>query len=77
MSSSSRDPDDGRMVGVYREDWLPLIAAIVVAVIGNVITYLNGWTVQAAILFAPFAAVAFGAVRYLLHGSPFPDALQK
>ena len=76
MSSSSRDPDDGRMVGVYREDWLPLIAAIVVVVIGNVITYLNGWTVQAAILFAPFAAVAFGVVRHLLYGSPFPDALQ-
>ena len=77
MSSSSQDPDDGRMVGIYREDWLPLIAAVVVVVIGNVITYLNGWTVQAAILFAPFAAVAFGAARYLLHGSPFPDALQK
>ena len=70
------EPDDDRMVGVYREDWLPLVAAAVVIVVGNVISYVNDWTVQVAILFTPLAIVAFGGVRYVFYGSPFPEALQ-
>ncbi|WP_254837983.1 hypothetical protein [Natronomonas marina] len=64
------------MTGIASEDWPPLVAASLVLVLGNVVGFLNGWTVHLTILFAPLAVVAFGVVRYALHGSPLPDALR-
>lgn len=64
------------MTWIPSEDWLPLVAASLVLVAGNVVSYLNGWVVHLGILFMPLALLAFGGVRYVLHGSPVPDALQ-
>jgi hypothetical protein len=64
------------MTGIPSEDWLPLTAASLVLIAGSAISYLNGWVVYMSILFTPFALVAFGGVRYLLHGSALPNALQ-
>lgn len=64
------------MVGIPSEDWPPLVAASLVLVVGNAITYLNRWVVHLSILFVPLAILAFCGTRYLLHGNPLPDALQ-
>lgn len=65
------------MTGIASEDLLPLLAASVVMVLGNVVGYANGWTVQMSILFTPLALLAFGIVRYTLHGNPLPDGLRE
>lgn len=63
------------MTAIPSEDWPALIAAILVLIAGNVITYLNGWVIHMSILFAPLAIVAFAAVRYVLYGTPYPQPL--
>lgn len=77
MTSSNTDSDDDGMVGIASEDWVPLIAASLVLVVGNVVSYLYAWPVKVTILLTPVAIGAFGGVRYLLYGSPLPDALRE
>lgn len=64
------------MIGIPSEDWLPLIAASLVLIAGNAVSYLNEWVVYLSILFVPVAILAFCGTRYVLHGNPLPDALQ-
>ena len=64
------------MAGIKSEDWPPLIAASLVLVAGNTYIYLADALVYLGILFTPLAFVAFGVVRYLLHGNPLPDPIQ-
>jgi hypothetical protein len=64
------------MTGIKSEDRLPLIAASLVLVVGNVVVYLSGSLVYLGILATPLALAAFGVVRYLLHGSPLPEPIQ-
>jgi hypothetical protein len=64
------------MIGIPSEDWLPLVAASLVLVAGNTVSYLNEWVVYVSILFVPFAILAFCGTRYVLHGNPLPEALQ-
>ena len=64
------------MTGIKSKDRLPLIAASLVLIVGNVIVYLNGSLVYLGILATPLALAAFGIVRYLLYGSPLPDPIQ-
>ena len=64
------------MTGIKSEDWLPLIAASLVLVAGNVFVYLTGSLVYLGIFATPLALAAFGVVRYLLYGSPLPDPIQ-
>lgn len=63
------------MTAIPSEDWPALVAAALVLLVGNVITYLNGWVIHTSIVFAPLAVVAFGAVRYALHGTVMPEPL--
>jgi hypothetical protein len=60
------------MTGIDPRDRIPLFAAIVVMVLGNVVGYLAELTIYFTVFAAPVAIVAFGATRYLLHGSPYP-----
>ena len=64
------------MTGIKSEDRLPLIAASLVLIVGNVVVYLTGNLVYLGILATPLALAAFGLVRYLLYGSPLPDPIQ-
>ncbi len=64
------------MAGIKSEDWPPLIAASLVLVAGNVYVYLTDSLVYLGIFATPLALVAFGVVRYLLHGSPLPEPIQ-
>ncbi|MFC7075589.1 hypothetical protein [Haloarcula halophila] len=63
------------MTGFKPEDRVPMAAAIVVVVVSNVVGYALGVTIYMSILATPLALVAFGLVRYVLHGSAVPDAL--
>lgn len=64
------------MSGIRPEDRLPLLAACIVMVLGNVVGYLAQWTIYMSIVFAPVAIAAFGATRYFLIGSAFPRPLK-
>jgi hypothetical protein len=60
------------MTGIDPRDRIPLLAAVVVMVLGNVVGYLAELTIYFTVFAAPVAIVVFGATRYLLHGSPYP-----
>jgi hypothetical protein len=63
------------MSGIHPADRLPLLAAAVVMLLANVVGFAAGATIYLSILGAPFAAAAFGAVRYLDDGTVYPAAL--
>lgn len=63
------------MSGFRQQDRLPMVAAIVVVVIANIVGFILGVTIYMSILAAPLAIGAFALVRYLLYGSALPDAL--
>jgi hypothetical protein len=58
-------------------DRLPLLAAVLVMLAGNVVVFALGATMYFTVIAAPFAVVAFGLTRYLLHGSPFPIGVRQ
>ena len=60
------------MTGIDRKDRLPLLAAVIIMLVGNIVVFALGATMYFTVLAAPFAVVAFGVTRYLLHGSPYP-----
>ncbi|ERG95935.1 MAG: hypothetical protein J07HQW2_02396 [Haloquadratum walsbyi J07HQW2] len=63
------------MVSIDPRDRLPLVSAAVVMALGNIIGYAVGTTMYLTIFAGPVAVFAFGGVRYLLHGSPYPDSM--
>jgi len=63
------------MSGFNAEDRIPMVAAVVVVILGNVVGYSLGVTVFMSILAAPLAVVAFVVVRYALYGEALPGAL--
>ena len=63
------------MSGFQSEDKYPMLAAIVVVVLGNAVNYLLEGTIYMGILAAPLALVAFGVVRYALYGRALPGPL--
>jgi hypothetical protein len=65
------------MTGIDSRDRIPLVAAVVVMLLGNVVTFAAGATMYFTVFAAPFAVVAFGATRYLLHGSPYPMGVRR
>jgi hypothetical protein len=60
------------MTLVDPRDRLPLLAAVLIMLVGNVVVFALGATMYFTVFAAPFAVVAFGLTRYLLHGSPYP-----
>lgn len=62
-------------MGFNTEDRIPMIAAIVVVVVSNVVGFALSVSVYMTILATPLALAAFGAVRYALYGSAIPDVL--
>lgn len=64
------------MTAIAPADKIPLLAAVVVMIVGNAIGYIVGTTVYMSYVAAPFAIGAFCAVRYLLHGDPLPAGLR-
>lgn len=65
------------MPSIDPRDRLPLLAAVVVMILGNVVGYLADLTIYFTVFAAPVAIVAFGVTRYLLHGSPYPMGVRK
>ena len=63
------------MQGIHPADRLPLVAAAIVMVAANVAGFFIGTTIYLTILGAPFAVAAFGLLRYLDDGTPYPAAL--
>ncbi|MFB6125771.1 MAG: hypothetical protein ABEJ79_00505 [Halolamina sp.] len=63
------------MSGFDPKDKYPMLAAVVVVVLGNVVGYFMEVTIYLSILATPLALVAFGVVRYLLYGRALPEAL--
>ncbi|QPV63058.1 hypothetical protein I7X12_00005 [Halosimplex litoreum] len=63
------------MSGFNEEDRIPMVAAIVVVVVSNVVGYSLGVVIYMSILAAPIAVVAFMIVRRALYGSALPDVL--
>jgi hypothetical protein len=63
------------MSGFNEEDRIPMVAAIVVVVVSNVVGYSLGAVIYMSILAAPIAVVAFMIVRRALYGSALPDVL--
>lgn len=63
------------MSGFNPEDRVPMVAAIAVVVLSNVVGYLFQATIYMSILAAPIAVVAFMSVRYALYGNALPDVL--
>ncbi|MFB6118055.1 hypothetical protein [Halosegnis sp.] len=64
------------MARIAPADRVPLLAAVVVMLLGNVAGYLAGATVYLTYLAAPVAIGAFCGARYLLHGDPLPAAVR-
>lgn len=63
------------MSGFNSEDKIPMVAAIAVVVLANVVGYALGTVIFVSILAAPLAIGAFLVSRYLLYGSALPDVL--
>lgn len=63
------------MSGFKSEDKVPMLAAVVVVVLANVVGYALGLVIYLSILAAPLAIGAFLVSRYLLYGSALPDTL--
>lgn len=58
-------------------DRLPLLAAVLIMLAGNVVVFALDATMYFTVLAAPLAIVAFGLTRYLLHGSPYPVGVRQ
>ena len=71
-SYNSASVEAAAMVSIDPRDRYPLLAAVVVMLGGNITSYAMGVTMYATVLVAPVAVLAFGLVRYRLHGSPYP-----
>lgn len=65
------------MTGIDPRDRLPLLAAVVVMILGNIVGYVADLTIYFTVFAAPVALVAFGATRYVLHGSPYPMGVRQ
>jgi len=65
------------MASIDPRDKLPLVSAAVVMALGNIIGDAVGTTIYLTILAGPVAVLAFGAVRYFLHGSPYPESMRQ
>jgi hypothetical protein len=65
------------MTGIDPRDRLPLLAAIIVMILGNVVGYVAELTIYFTVFAAPVAIVAFGVTRYVLHGSPYPMGVRQ
>jgi hypothetical protein len=63
------------MGGFDNRDKIPMVAAILVVILGNVVGYSLNVTVFMSILAAPLAILAFMAVRYVLYGNALPEVL--
>ncbi|TSD09004.1 hypothetical protein DP107_17185 [Haloglomus irregulare] len=63
------------MQGIHPADRLPLVTAAVVMVAVNAAGFFIGTTIYMSILGAPLAVAAFGLLRYLDDGTPYPAAL--
>ena len=63
------------MAGVHPSDRVPLLAAVLVMVAANAVGFVLDITVYISILGAPFAVAAFGLLRYVDDGTPYPAAL--
>ncbi|MEF8829424.1 MAG: hypothetical protein V5A49_10330 [Haloarcula sp.] len=62
-------------MGFNKQDRLPMVAAIVVIAVSNVVGFAFALPVYVTILATPLALLAFGVVRYVLYGSAVPDVL--
>jgi hypothetical protein len=60
------------MTGIDRKDRLPLLAAVLIMLAGNIVVFALGATMYFTVLAAPLAVAGFGLTRYLLYGSPYP-----
>jgi hypothetical protein len=67
----------GRMSGFDDRDKIPMAAAVLVVVLGNVVGYSLRVTVFMSILAAPLAILAFMTVRYALYGNALPEVLTR
>ena len=65
------------MTGIDPTDRIPLFAALAVMIIANVVNFLAGSTIYLSVLAAPVALAAFAGLRYALHGSPYPAAMNR
>jgi hypothetical protein len=65
------------MTGIDPRDRVPLLVAVAVMILGNVVGYAAGLTIYFTVFAAPVAIVAFGVTRYLLHGSPYPMGVRQ
>lgn len=63
------------MPAIHPADRLPLLAAATVMILANGIAFMLEATIYLSILGAPVAVAAFGIVRYLAHGSAYPEGL--
>jgi len=63
------------MAGIHPSDRVPLLAAVLVMVLSNVVGYVVDITVYISVLGAPIAVGAFALLRYLDDGTPYPAAL--
>lgn len=63
------------MSGFNSKDKIPMAAAVLVIVLGNVVSYSLRVTIFLSILAAPLAVVAFVTVRYALYGEALPDVV--
>jgi hypothetical protein len=63
------------MSGFKLEDRIPMVAAITVVILANVVAYVLDMVIYMSILAAPLAIGAFLVCRYLLYGSALPDVL--
>jgi hypothetical protein len=61
------------MSGIQQSDRLPLLAAAAVMVLANGIVFMLQATIYLSILGAPAAIATFGVVRYVTHGSAYPE----
>jgi hypothetical protein len=63
------------MSGFNAKDRVPMVAAVAVVILANVLAYTLGVVIYMSILAAPLAIGAFLVARYLLYGRALPDAL--
>jgi hypothetical protein len=63
------------MSGFNEEDRIPMVAAVAVVVLSNVVGYLLEVVIYMSILAAPVAIAVFMIVRRTLYGSALPEVL--
>jgi uncharacterized membrane protein len=63
------------MAAIHPSDRVPLLGAVFVMLLANVVGFVIGVTVYISVLGAPIAVTVFGLLRYLDDGTPYPAAL--